>query len=123
MNRTPFNSLRLLAPLAAAAALSMSSLPAMAQTATTAAADCSAIHFELANPTPATRVEPGKYVVSGVAMDRRASQGLGIDRVDFFLDNRDEGGTLLGSAVPGALPGPAGFGSFQATITFPRSIS
>jgi hypothetical protein len=116
MNRTPFKSPRFLAPLTAAAALSMSSMPALAQTA---AADCSAINFDLANPTPASRVEPGKYVVSGVAMDRRASQGLGIDRVDFFLENRDQGGIFLGSAVPGA----AGFGSFQATISFPRSIS
>jgi hypothetical protein len=113
-------------PLAAAAALSLGSMPAFAQTApaTTSASDCSAIKFELANPAPGARVELGSLVLQGIAQDTRAtqSQGLGIDRIDFFLDNRDQGGLSLGTAVPGMVTGPFGPNSFQTTITFPEQI-
>ncbi|HEV7664636.1 MAG TPA: hypothetical protein VGQ62_13945, partial [Chloroflexota bacterium] len=114
---SPFKYLRALAPLTAAAALSLSGTPAMAQTLPGA---CSTIRFDVGNPTPGSRVEIGALVVSGIAQDRAATQGLGISSVDFFLDNRDTGGMNLGSVVPGAAPGPAGYGSFKATLTIPN---
>ena len=127
MSRTALRHLRLVGPLTVvAAALGMSSLPALAQSApsmsTPSLADCSAIHFDLANPGPGSRVEHGNAVVQGVAMDTRAGTGAGIDRVDFFLDSRDAGGVNIGTAAPGMIPGPFGPGSFQTTISFPNSV-
>jgi hypothetical protein len=115
--------LRLIGPLAAAAALTLGSIPASAQTAATSTGTgaCTGIRFELANPGPGARVD-GNLVVQGIAQDTRATtaQGLGIDRVDFFLGSRDQGGTSIGSAVPGAITGPFGTNSFQTTLVFPK---
>src|SRR4030088_3018471 len=121
MSRSAFSHLRLIGPLAVAATLSIGTLPAFAQTAP-ASSSCSAIHFELANPSPASEINPGGLVVQGIAMDSRAQQGLGIDHVDFFLDSRDAGGLSIRTAVPGLVPGPFGPTSFQTTITVPNSM-
>ena len=121
-SRTALNPLRLVGPLTVvAAALGMSSLPALAQSAPMST-DCSAIHFQLANPGAGARVEEGNSVVQGVAVDTRAGTGAGIDRVDFFLDSRDMGGMNIGTAAPGMIPGPFGPGSFQTTISFPNQV-
>jgi hypothetical protein len=92
---------------------------ALAQTPT--AGDCSAIQFEVANPSPGSRVDPGSYVLQGIALDTRAEDGPGIDRVDFFLGNRDDGGMIVGHAVPSDL-GPFAPTSFQTTITLPNRV-
>jgi hypothetical protein len=55
-------------------------------------------------------------------MDQRATQGPGIDHVDFFLDSREEGGVNIGSAVPGMTTGPFGPDSFQTTVELPDMI-
>jgi hypothetical protein len=120
MSRSVFRHLRLLGPLTAAATLGIGALPAFAQTATPA--DCTAIRFELANPSPGSRIEPGGLVLQGIAIDSRAQQGPGIDRIDFFLGSRDSGGTNLGMAVPGMVPGPFGPESFQTTISVPNAV-
>src|SRR4030088_2793586 len=101
MSRSVFERLRLLGPVTAAAALSLGTLPALAQTTPMApiASDCSAIRFDLANPSPGSMIAPGGMVVQGIAMDSRALSGTGVDHVDFFLDNRDQGGFSLGTAV------------------------
>ena len=123
MTLCALRTLRLLGPLAAAAALGIGTLPALAQTApASSSSECSGIRFELANPDPGTMVEPGGYVVQGVAMDQRATQGPGIDHIDFFLDSREEGGLNIGSAVPGMTTGPFGPDSFQTTVDLPDMI-
>ena len=123
MNLCALRTLRRLGPLAAAAALGIGALPAQAQTAPTASSsECSGIRFELANPDPGAMVEPGGYVVEGVAVDQRASQGPGIDRIDFFLGSREEGGLNIGTAVPGMTGGPLGPDSFQTTVDLPDMI-
>jgi hypothetical protein len=107
MSISGFSRLRLIGPLTLAAALGVGTLPALAQSETTMAplaSDCSAIHFDLANPAPGTMIEPGGLVLQGIATDTRAQDSLGIDRVDFFLDNRDQGGLNIGTAVPGVAP-------------------
>jgi hypothetical protein len=123
MARFAFGHVRLVAPIAAAAAIAVSSLPAAAQAVpVTPSGDCSMIHFELSNPPAGAKVD-NSLVVAGVAQDMRASasQGSGIDRVDFFLGNRDQGGESLGSfAAGGLVPGPFGPYSFQVTLTFPK---
>jgi hypothetical protein len=123
MSRSALANLRLLGPVTAAAALALGTLPALAQTApTTGSTECSGIRFELANPDPGSRVEPGGYVLQGIAMDTRASQAPGIDRVDIFLDSREAGGINLGTAVPGTTTGPFGPDSFQTTIDLPDMV-
>src|SRR5579864_2433877 len=118
MSRTAFGFVRLLGPLSVAAALGVSTLPAFAQSS----GSCSSIQFQLSNPDPGSRIEAGNDIVSGVAMDINAPSGsTGVDRVDFFLGNRDEGGISLGSAVPGMTAGPFGPGSFQTTLDFPNT--
>jgi len=108
--------------MAAAAALAVSALPAAAQSVpATPSGDCSMIRFELSNPAPGSQVSNG-LVVSGIAQDLRASaaQGTGIDRVDFFLGNRDLGGDNLGTTSVGGMTGPFGPISFQATLMFAK---
>jgi hypothetical protein len=122
MSRSVLARLRLIGPVTAAAALGLGTLPALAQTTPTApaASDCSGIHFELANPSPGSMIAPGGIVLQGIAMDSRAQPSIGVDRIDFFLDSRDQGGLSLGTAVPGMVPGPFGPNSFQTTVTIPN---
>jgi len=101
------------------AGLSFASLPAGAQTApaaTTSGTVCPTL--SLANPSPGDNLMPGGLVISGEAFDPAAPAGTaGIQRVDLFLGLRDQGGTILGSAVPGATTGEnARFFSTEVTI-------
>jgi hypothetical protein len=127
MSSSASRLVRFLGPLAVAAALGVGALPAFAQTAPTPSTSCATLDFSLANPTPGARVEAGSSIISGVAMDTNAPAGsVGVDRVDFFLGNRDEGGISLGSAVPVSPtdfvnPAPFGPGSFQANVNYPTS--
>lgn len=62
--------------------------------------------LSVANPSPGDNLIAGGYVISGEAFDPAAPAGTsGIERVDLFLGLRDQGGTILGSAVPGAVSG------------------
>jgi hypothetical protein len=107
-----------LVPLCAAFVVGAGSGTALAQSA---AVDCSGMHFEIANPTPGVRVNPGSFVVQGVAVDSNAQDGTpGVDTVDFFLGSRDAGGMLVGHAAPSSVDGLIP-DSFQATITLPRT--
>jgi hypothetical protein len=122
MSRSAFGLVRLFG-LVAAAALAVGALPALAQTAPSATSgECSGMRFQLSNPDPGAALTPGAYVVQGVAQDARATQGSGIDRVDFFLDSREQGGTNLGSVLPDETPGPFGPDSFQTVVTLPDII-
>jgi hypothetical protein len=58
--------------------------------------------LDLGNPHAGDLLPTGDVIIAGVAYDPSARQGGGIDRVELFLDNRDDGGLALGSAVPGA---------------------
>jgi len=83
---------------------------------------CPGIRLELANPSPGARVEPGNLIVQGRAIDARAHQGSGVDRVDFFLGSRDSGGMFIGTTNPALVAGPSGSSSFQATVSLPAQI-
>ena len=121
MFRSAVRSLGFLGPLSAAAALSLGTLPAFAVQA--APGECSSIQFQLSNPDPGARVEIGNNVIQGIALDVNSPDGVGgVDRVDFFLGNRDSGGVLIGSAIPDTEAGPFGPGSFQTTITLPNQM-
>jgi hypothetical protein len=88
MSHFAFRHLRLLGPLTLAATLTLTT-PVMAQ-------DASSISFEIGNPSPGDTIHVGSYLIEGVAFDREAPEGTGIDRVEVFLENRDTGGVLLG---------------------------
>lgn len=86
------------------AGLSFASLPAGAQTAPATSTVCPTL--SVANPSPGNNLVAGGYVISGEAFDPAAPAGTsGIQRVDLFLGLRDQGGTILGTAVPGAISG------------------
>jgi hypothetical protein len=55
--------------------------------------------------------------MQGLAFDRAASNGSGIDRVSVFVDDRDAGGQHVGDAVLGQ---PVATG-FSATIDLSRA--
>lgn len=82
---------------------------------------CPGIRVDLGNPSPGSRIEPGKFVVVGRAVDARAQQGSGIARIDFFLDSRDAGGIFVGTTVPGQAPGSAPT-AFNTTLSLPKLI-
>ncbi|GAC1314571.1 MAG: hypothetical protein NVSMB2_04200 [Chloroflexota bacterium] len=52
----------------------------------------------LENPNPGDLLGPGDWVLQGIAYDPAADgqQGSGIDRVTLTLDDRDQGGSILG---------------------------
>jgi len=65
--------------------------------------------FSLGNPTAGDFIPAGDYVVSGAA-------GSTIDRVQLFLDERDTGGTMLGTATPTN-------GTFMVTVKIPTTMT
>jgi hypothetical protein len=81
----------------APAAPAVPSSPSVPQVPLTTSA---APFLQLANPGMGALLPTGDLVVEGLAYDPAASQGAGIDRVELFLDSRDNGGVLLGSGVP-----------------------
>jgi len=68
--------------------------------------------LSVGNPQPGDLLPRGKYVMQGLAFDRAAAGGSGVDRVSVFLDDRDSGGQHLSDATLGQ-PTPTGF---SATI-------
>ena len=112
---------------APAASASMSSAPATTAAITVSAAPV----LQVANPNAGDTLLLGDYVISGLAYvpGQSSSEGVGVDRVEFFLGNRDEGGTFLGSATPGqsadlnATPGSLlAMGGFVTRVTVPSQI-
>lgn len=85
-------------PVAAPAPAAASS----GQAATTAAVSSGPPVLNLGNPNPGDVLSTGDVFIDGLAYDPSANQGGGVDRVEVFLDNRDEGGLPLGSGAPGA---------------------
>jgi hypothetical protein len=76
--------------------------------------------LQLGNPNAGDLLPFGGYVVSGIAYDPASTGGPGVDRVEFFLDPRENGGWFLGSAVPNTTtPGQAP--TFSGTILIPKS--
>src|SRR5215471_6785695 len=60
--------------------------------------------LQLGNPNPGDFLSLGDYEVSGIAYDPSAKQGSGIDRVEFFLGLRENGGLSLGNTTVGQDP-------------------
>src|SRR5258708_3986143 len=110
------------ATLGLAAALALPSFPAAAQPelqtgpiASTPAA-C-AIQLAVANPNPGEQEVPRALTMSGTALDSTATAGPGISQIQAFLGSRDQGGTLIGTAImPGSFGGPPGAWSLTTTI-------
>jgi hypothetical protein len=63
---------------------------------------CSAVHLVVGNPQPGDLLEPGAYVVQGVAADPSAGSPPGVDRVQVFFDqSREAGGRFIGAVQAG----------------------
>jgi hypothetical protein len=95
----------------AAAAPSAAALPATIQPGPS-------LVLSVGNPQPGDLLPRGKLVMQGLAFDRAASSGSGIDRVSVFVDDRDAGGQFVGDAVLGK---PIDMG-FTVTADFSRSV-
>jgi hypothetical protein len=64
--------------------------------------------LSVGNPQPNDLLPKGRYVMQGLAFDRAANSGSGVDRVSVFIGDRDAGGQLVGNAILGQ-PGATGF--------------
>jgi hypothetical protein len=93
--------------------------PAQVQSAAPAvsAVEHGAPVLQLGNPNPGDVLSNGDLYIQGVAFDPNGSQSNGIDRVELFLDNRDEGGLPLGSGEPGT------DNTFKIKATLPSSAN
>jgi hypothetical protein len=93
--------------LVVGAMLGLGSMAVLAQTAP--AADelpaLSQMYFDVGNPSAGDSIHVGRFMIEGIAFDRAADEGPGIERIDVFLNDRDTGGTLIGHGVLGA-PNP-----------------
>jgi len=95
------------------ATLGLSGMPAQAKTEPAAGekaaldeqAAPSRMYFDVGNPSMGDSIHVGGFLIEGIAFDRAADQGPGIERIEVFLDDRDTGGTLVGHGVLGA-PNP-----------------
>jgi len=101
------------------ASLSLGALPAAAAQTTPQTPV-----LDVANPGAGDTLLVGKTVIEGIAFDPGATQGVGIDRVTFFLDaSREDGGEVLGDAslgTPNPLATPdAQFATAGFTFTMP----
>jgi hypothetical protein len=81
-------------------------------------ARCDLPVVDLFNPTAGDLVLPGKYTISGVAIDPLAQDGSGIDQVTFYLGPRDQGGIALGSVTPS---GGQRQDDFSVSVEFPTA--
>jgi hypothetical protein len=80
-------------------------------------ARCDMPVVDLYNPMPGDVLEPGSYMISGLALDPMADDtSSGIDLVSFFLGDRDQGGVSLGTVVPS---GGARQADFTLSVTLP----
>jgi hypothetical protein len=77
--------------------------------------------LSVANPGPGDTLSDGGYVVSGASFDPAATSGSGISSVDLFLGARDEGGTFLGSAIPGSSGTDPR--AWSVEVTFPSNLN
>jgi hypothetical protein len=57
--------------------------------------------LSVGNPQPNDLVPRSKYVMQGLAFDRAAGSGTGVDRVSVFVGDRDSGGQFVGDAILG----------------------
>jgi len=123
------------APLSCAPSSAGAVAPAPATGSSTAPASVAAAAIEgapvlqLANPSAGDTVLLGDYIISGSAYVPNTAQGVGVDRVEFFLGNRDQGGTYLGSATPGHGGGMSAssgsllaMGGFATKVTVPNQL-
>jgi hypothetical protein len=87
--------------------------------------------LQVANPSSGDTLLLGDYIISGLAYapGQSSSQGVGVDRVEFFLGDRNAGGLFLGSAVPGqsaelnaAQGSLLAMGGFVTKVTVPSQI-
>ncbi|HLZ25838.1 MAG TPA: hypothetical protein VKV73_00785 [Chloroflexota bacterium] len=108
-----------------------SSAPAAAAPVVMSVAPSVAPVLQVANPNANDTLLLGDYIISGLAYvpGQTGSQGVGVNRVDFFLGNRDAGGVFLGSAVPGqsaelnaAQGSLLAMGGFVTKVTVPSQI-
>jgi hypothetical protein len=82
------------APTAPGAAPATAAMPAIIQPGPS-------LVLSVANPQPNDSLPRGKYVMQGLAFDRAAGSGSGVDRVSVFVDDRDAGGQHVGDAILG----------------------
>jgi hypothetical protein len=94
---------RLIGALALAALLGVEAIPVAAAPASAA---CSVV-LDVANPAAGVRVPRGRLNISGVAYDKNARTGTGVDMVTAFLGDRDLGGS---AGRPGGYLGAATLG-------------
>ena len=57
--------------------------------------------LSLGNPNAGDVLPLGDTYVNGIAYDPGATSGAGVDRVELFLDSRENGGTVVGIGTPG----------------------
>jgi hypothetical protein len=99
------------------------------------------LRLEVENPSPGDLVPVGGYVLGGFALDPTVGvgQGTGISSVQVFLDDPNQGGSVIGGAGAGVGTAASGFGlpsaggaafgdqfansGFRMTVQIPQSAA
>lgn len=105
MFRAVVRRLPLVGLLVVGALLGLGSTAALAQTESDEEPAPSQMYFDVGNPSTGDTVHVGAFLIEGIAFDRAADEGPGIEHIEVFIDDRDTGGTLVGHGVLGA-PNP-----------------
>jgi hypothetical protein len=82
------------------------------------AASTHQLTLNVANPDPGATIPHGNYVIQGIAFDASATSGTGIERVQVFLDPREQAGLFLGQAALGG-EGVGGVFGFRLVASLP----
>jgi hypothetical protein len=86
-----------------------------------------AIFLTLSNPNAGDAISSGT-IASGIAYDRSATRSPGIDRIQIFLENRENGGIPLSAVTlnqpnPLMTSGPLAQAGFTAALNFPDNTT
>jgi len=84
--------------------------------------------LDVGNPAPGDTIHVGGINIEGIAFDRASEEGPGIERIDIFLEDRDQAGTLVGHAglgmeSPAADDPPIANAGWAAQATLTRNMT
>jgi hypothetical protein len=105
MFRAVMRRLPVVGLLVVGAMLGLGGRVAQAQTEPDEEAAPSQMYFDVGNPSSGDTLHVGAFLIEGIAFDRAADEGPGIESIEVFVDDRDTGGMLVGRGVLGA-PSP-----------------
>jgi hypothetical protein len=98
----------------------VASTPGIAASVTPGVVPLTSPTLRVDNPQPGDTISAGMHVFEGLAFDSLAQSATGVDRVEIFLDPREQGGQLIGDATLGGANATHSPFSYELTAPIPN---